>query len=65
MLGNSKLRRPTTCGRLGLNHERSGEASEIDIFVSSTSVITLDHMKKLKNNAFVRNTGHFDNETHA
>ena len=26
-LGNSKLRRPTTCG-LGLNHERSGEASE-------------------------------------
>ena len=28
MLGNSELRRPTTCGRLGLNHERSGEASE-------------------------------------
>ena len=36
--------------------------SEIDIFVSSTSIITLDQMKNLKNNAFVRNTAHFDNE---
>ena len=36
--------------------------SEIDIFVSSMSIITLDHMKKLKNNTFVGNTGHFDNE---
>ena len=26
------------------------------------NIITLDHMKKLKNNAFVGNTGHFDNE---
>ena len=33
--------------------------SEIDIFVSSTGIITLDHMK---NNTFVGNTGHFDNE---
>ena len=29
-------------------------------FVSSTSIITFDHMKKLKNNTFVGNTGHFD-----
>ena len=32
--------------------------TEIDIFVSSTgnfNIITLDHMKKLKNNAFVGN----------
>ena len=36
--------------------------SEIDLFVSSTSIVTLDHKKKLKNNAFVGNTGHFDNE---
>jgi len=39
--------------------------SEIDIFVSSTGnfdIITLDHMKKMKNNAIVGNIGHFDNE---
>ena len=39
--------------------------SEIDTFVSSTgdfNIITLDHMKKLKNNAFVGDTGHSDNE---
>ena len=39
--------------------------SEIVIFVSSTgnfNIITLDHMNKLKNIAFVGNTGHFDNE---
>ena len=39
--------------------------SEIDIVVSSTgncNISTLDHLKKLKNNAFVGNTGHFDNE---
>merc|ERR1711916_74115 len=39
--------------------------SEIDIFVSSTgnfNIITLDHMKKMKNNAIVGNIGHFDNE---
>merc|ERR1711904_682905 len=38
---------------------------EIDIFVSSTGnykIITLDHMKKMKNNAIVGNIGHFDNE---
>merc|ERR1739849_23745 len=38
---------------------------EIDIFVSSTgnyNIITLDHMKKMKNNAIVANIGHFDNE---
>ena len=35
---------------------------EFDVFVSSTSTITLDHNKKLKNNTFVRNTGHLDNE---
>ena len=26
------------------------------------NIITLDHVKKLKNNAFVGNTGHFDDE---
>merc|ERR1740130_884180 len=39
--------------------------SEIDIFVSTTgnfNIITLDHMKKMKNNAIVGNIGHFDNE---
>merc|ERR1711900_107556 len=39
--------------------------SEIDIFVSSTgnfNIITLEHMKKMKNNAIVGNIGHFDNE---
>merc|ERR1712057_77779 len=38
---------------------------EADIFVSSTgnyNIITLDHMKKMKNNAIVGNIGHFDNE---
>ena len=39
--------------------------SEIDTFVSSTgnlNIITLDHMKKMMNNAIVRNIGHSDNE---
>merc|ERR1711967_104118 len=39
--------------------------SEVDIFVSSTgnfNIITLEHMKKMKNNAIVGNIGHFDNE---
>ena len=36
--------------------------SEIDIFVSPTCTIILDHMKKLMHNTFVGNTGHFDNE---
>jgi len=38
---------------------------EIDIFVSSTGnydIITVEHMKKMKNNAIVGNIGHFDNE---
>merc|ERR1712107_943965 len=38
---------------------------EIDIFVSSTGnydIITIEHMKKMKNNAIVGNIGHFDNE---
>jgi len=38
---------------------------EIDIFVSATGnydIITLAHMKKMKNNAIVGNIGHFDNE---
>merc|ERR1711881_245410 len=36
-----------------------------DIFTSATGnfkIITLDHMKKMKNNAIVGNIGHFDNE---
>merc|ERR1739844_507915 len=38
---------------------------EIDIFVSTTGnkdIITLEHMKKMKNNAIGGNIGHFDNE---
>merc|ERR1712000_229423 len=38
---------------------------EVDIFVSCTGnydIITLEHMKKMKNNAIVGNIGHFDNE---
>merc|ERR1712184_4815 len=38
---------------------------EIDIFVTTTGnfkIITLDSMKKMKNNAIVGNIGHFDNE---
>jgi adenosylhomocysteinase len=40
-------------------------ADKADIFVSATGnfhVITLDHMKKMKNQAIVCNIGHFDNE---
>ena len=37
--------------------------SEIGIFVSSTSIVTLDHMNKLRSIAFVGNTCHFDVET--
>jgi len=39
--------------------------AEIDIFTSATGnfdIITLAHMKKMKNNAIVGNIGHFDNE---
>merc|ERR1712165_527583 len=38
---------------------------EVDIFTSCTgnfNIITLEHMKKMKNNAIVGNIGHFDNE---
>jgi adenosylhomocysteinase len=38
---------------------------EADIFITTTGnfkIITLDHMKKMKNNAIVGNIGHFDNE---
>src|SRR6266550_3898836 len=40
-------------------------ADKADIFVSATGnidVITLAHMKRMKNNAIVCNIGHFDNE---
>uniref|UniRef100_A0A0G4FZ27 Adenosylhomocysteinase n=1 Tax=Chromera velia CCMP2878 TaxID=1169474 RepID=A0A0G4FZ27_9ALVE len=39
--------------------------ADADIFISSTGnkdIITLEHMKKMKNNAIVGNIGHFDNE---
>merc|ERR1712147_35714 len=39
--------------------------NEIDIFTLATgnfNIITLEHMKKMKNNAIVGNIGHFDNE---
>ncbi|CAE7727820.1 SAHH [Symbiodinium sp. KB8] len=38
---------------------------EVDIFTSATGnfkIVTLEHMKKMKNNAIVCNIGHFDNE---
>ncbi|CAK0872729.1 unnamed protein product [Prorocentrum cordatum] len=38
---------------------------EIDIFTTTTGnfkIVTLEHMKKMKNNAIVGNIGHFDNE---
>merc|ERR1711912_189532 len=38
---------------------------EVDIFTTTTgnfNIITLEHMKKMKNNAIVGNIGHFDNE---
>merc|ERR1711939_471196 len=38
---------------------------EVGIFVSTTGnkdIITVEHMKKMKNNAIVGNIGHFDNE---
>merc|ERR1712022_103148 len=38
---------------------------EIDIFTTTTgnfNIITIEHMKKMKNNAIVGNIGHFDNE---
>jgi len=38
---------------------------EVDIFTSATgnfNIITIEHMKKMKNNAIVGNIGHFDNE---
>merc|ERR1712010_437289 len=38
---------------------------EIDIFTSATGnfdIVTVEHMKKMKNNAIVGNIGHFDNE---
>jgi adenosylhomocysteinase len=39
--------------------------SEADIFVTTTGnkdIITVHHMRKMKNNAIVSNFGHFDNE---
>merc|ERR1711881_732942 len=39
--------------------------NEMDIFVTTTgnfNIITLENMKKMKNNAIVGNIGHFDNE---
>merc|ERR1712164_119139 len=39
--------------------------AEMDIFTSTTgnfNIITVEHMKKMKNNAIVGNIGHFDNE---
>merc|ERR1712220_17952 len=38
---------------------------EADIFITTTGnfkIITLEHMKKMKNNAIIGNIGHFDNE---
>merc|ERR1712119_182355 len=39
--------------------------NEVDIFVTTTGnmgIITVNHMKNMKNNAIVGNIGHFDNE---
>lgn len=41
--------------------------SDADIFVTATGnrdIITVDHMKKMKDQAIVCNIGHFDNEIH-
>merc|ERR1719197_209719 len=38
---------------------------DVDIFITATgnfNIITVEHMKKMKNNAIVGNIGHFDNE---
>merc|ERR1740139_291209 len=40
-------------------------AHEIDIVISATGnkdIVTIEHMKKMKNNCIVGNIGHFDNE---
>merc|ERR1719433_2677338 len=45
--------------------EMEDVVGEIDIFTSATGnfkIITLEHMKKMKNNAIIGNIGHFDNE---
>merc|ERR1711967_162154 len=39
--------------------------SEVDVFITTTGnkdIITLEHMKNMKENAIVGNIGHFDNE---
>ena len=46
---------PGTCSLFRVQVETV--VSQIDIFISSMSIITLDHKKKLKNNTFVGNTG--------
>jgi len=38
---------------------------EVDIFITATGnkrIITIDHMRQMKNNAILANIGHFDNE---
>ena len=38
---------------------------EIDIFITATGnkrIVTIDHMREMKNNAILANVGHFDNE---
>src|SRR5258706_6011046 len=44
---------------------RDSAADKADIFVTATgnlAVITLDHMKRMKNNAIVCTIGHYDSE---
>src|ERR1700743_1872862 len=44
-----------------------GSLKDADIFVTATGnldVITVDHMREMKNNAIVCNIGHFDSEIH-
>ena len=60
-----------SCEHTGLKHVMKGLfhsgsrfdafflVSEFDNFVSAAGNFTLDHVKKLTNNAFVGNTGHF------
>ena len=46
-------------------HPRRLSSRRADIFVTTTGnkdIITLDHMKRMKNKAIVGNIGHFDNE---
>ena len=66
----AQRRRPGDCARLRRNFARPREHQQpraqlrLAALVSATgniTIITLDHMRKIMNNALVRSIGHFDN----